>query len=74
MAMVFFVLMIGAIAAPALNARWLVIVFVVYTLICASVMGVLFFRDRHLKSEVFRLPGAAGRSDLGSGENEDKKR
>jgi hypothetical protein len=73
MVMVFLILMIGAIAAPALNARWLVIIFVLYTLVCASVMGALFFRDRHLKSEVFRLPGAPGKNDLGSGDNKDKK-
>jgi len=73
MVVVFFILMIGAMVAPALNARWLVLIFVVYTLVCASVVGALFFRDRHLKSKWVRLPGPPGKNDPGSGDNTDKK-
>jgi hypothetical protein len=73
MVIVFFILMIGAIAAPALNARWLITIFLIYTLVCASVMGALFFRDRHLKTKWVRLPGPPGKNDPGSGENKDTK-
>jgi len=74
MVMVFLILGIGAIAAPALNARWLVTIFVIYTVVCASVMGALFYRDRHVKSKWVQLPGAPGENDLRSGDDEEKRK